>query len=105
MPVHEDDHARGRARFAAPPPLRDRADRGRARGRQAGAGADARAERLSGSAQGVAAGAVHGERLARPMVAVDTVLFAVIDGRLQTYLVELRRGRGRGRWAFPGGLV
>ena len=23
MPLHEDDHARGRARFAAPPPLRD----------------------------------------------------------------------------------
>jgi ADP-ribose pyrophosphatase YjhB (NUDIX family) len=46
-----------------------------------------------------------GERLARPMVAVDTVLFAIRDGRLQTYLVELRRGPGRGRWAFPGGLV
>ncbi|HWN57345.1 MAG TPA: NUDIX domain-containing protein, partial [Methylomirabilota bacterium] len=39
------------------------------------------------------------------MVAVDTVLFAINDTRLQTYLVELRRGPGRGRWAFPGGLV
>lgn len=39
------------------------------------------------------------------MVAVDTVLFAINEGRLQTYLVELRRGPGRGRWAFPGGLV
>jgi len=39
------------------------------------------------------------------MVAVDTVLFAIRDGRLQTYLVELRSGPGRGRWAFPGGLV
>ena len=39
------------------------------------------------------------------MVAVDTVLFAIKDGRLQTYLVELRRGPGRGKWAFPGGLV
>jgi 8-oxo-dGTP diphosphatase len=39
------------------------------------------------------------------MVAVDTVLFAVNEGRVQTYLVELRRGPGRGRWAFPGGLV
>jgi 8-oxo-dGTP diphosphatase len=39
------------------------------------------------------------------MVAVDTVLFAIMDGRLQTFLVELRRGPGRGRWAFPGGLV
>jgi 8-oxo-dGTP diphosphatase len=39
------------------------------------------------------------------MVAVDTVLFAINETRLQTYLVELRRGPGRGRWAFPGGLV
>ena len=39
------------------------------------------------------------------MVAVDTVLFAINGGRLQTYLVELRHGPGRGRWAFPGGLV
>jgi 8-oxo-dGTP diphosphatase len=39
------------------------------------------------------------------MVAVDTVLFAINQGRLQTYLVELRYGPGRGRWAFPGGLV
>jgi 8-oxo-dGTP diphosphatase len=47
----------------------------------------------------------RGARLARPMVAVDTVLFAINEGRLQTYLVELVRGTGRGRWAFPGGLV
>jgi 8-oxo-dGTP diphosphatase len=46
-----------------------------------------------------------GEKLARPMVAVDTVLFAVREDCLQTYLVELRRGPARGRWAFPGGLV
>jgi 8-oxo-dGTP diphosphatase len=39
------------------------------------------------------------------MVAVDTVLFAIHETRLQTYLVELRRGPSRGRWAFPGGLV
>ena len=39
------------------------------------------------------------------MVAVDSVLFAVKDGRLQTYLVELRRGPSKGKWAFPGGLV
>lgn len=43
--------------------------------------------------------------MARPLVAVDTVLFAITGGRLQTYLVELREGPGRGRWAFPGGLV
>src|SRR6202044_670612 len=101
MPIHEDDHARGNARFAEAPALRDRTDRGRARRREAGPGAHARAELLSANPQNVASG----EQLARPMVAVDTVLFAINDGRLQTYLVELRRGPGRGRWAFPGGLV
>ncbi|MGH7226256.1 MAG: NUDIX hydrolase, partial [Gemmataceae bacterium] len=45
-------------------------------------------------------------RLAQqPKVAVDTVLFAVREGRLQTYLVQLRRGPARGKWAFAGGLV
>jgi ADP-ribose pyrophosphatase YjhB (NUDIX family) len=42
---------------------------------------------------------------ARPKVAVDTVLFAIQNGMLKTYLVQLRRGPARGRWAFPGGLV
>ncbi len=41
----------------------------------------------------------------RPRVAVDTVLFAVDEGRLKTYLVQLKSGPLRGRWAFPGGLV
>jgi 8-oxo-dGTP diphosphatase len=41
----------------------------------------------------------------RPRVAVDTVLFAVDQGRLKTYLVQLKSGPLRGRWAFPGGLV
>jgi 8-oxo-dGTP diphosphatase len=44
-------------------------------------------------------------RLARPKVAVDTVLFAIDDNRLRAYLVQLRRGTLRGRWAFAGGLV
>ncbi|MGH7815522.1 MAG: NUDIX hydrolase [Candidatus Binataceae bacterium] len=44
-------------------------------------------------------------RPARPMVAVDTVLFALEQGRLRTWLVELSAGRMRGKWAFPGGLV
>src|SRR5260370_8080002 len=103
MPVHEDDHARGDARFSSPPALRNRTQRRSARGRQAVAREDARAERLSANAQQVGPGS--GERIARALVAVDTVLFAINDTRLQTYLVELRRGPGRGRWAFPGGLV
>ena len=41
-----------------------------------------------------------GEKLARPMVAVDTVLFAINEGRLQTYLVELRRGPVAGDGRF-----
>jgi 8-oxo-dGTP diphosphatase len=44
-------------------------------------------------------------RLARPKVAVDTVLFAVESGRLRCYLVQLTRGPLKDRWAFPGGLV
>src|SRR5579862_1253660 len=116
VPVHEDDHARGNPRFAPTPAVRNRSDRGRARGRETGAGTHARAEHLSANVQSGARAAAResmagtaarptDEELARPMVAVDTVLFAINDGRLQTYLVELRRGPGRGRWAFPGGLV
>ncbi|HVA77790.1 MAG TPA: NUDIX domain-containing protein [Candidatus Binataceae bacterium] len=44
-------------------------------------------------------------RVARPKVAVDTVLFAIQERKLKTYLVRLRRGPARGKWAFPGGLV
>src|SRR6266849_71769 len=44
-------------------------------------------------------------RLARPKVAVDTVIFAIEGGRLKCYLVELRRGTAAGKWAFSGGLV
>lgn len=45
------------------------------------------------------------QRAARPKVAVDIVLFAVEGGRLKCYLVQLKRGPAKGRWAFPGGLV
>ncbi len=49
---------------------------------------------------------LHRERhVARPKVAVDTVLFAIQQRKLKTYLVRLRRGPARGKWAFPGGLV
>ena len=43
--------------------------------------------------------------IARPKVAVDTVLFAIADGRLKCYLVQLIAGPAAGRWAFAGGLV
>jgi 8-oxo-dGTP diphosphatase len=44
-------------------------------------------------------------RHARPKVAVDTVLFAIDEGRIKSYLVRLKRGPVAGKWAFPGGLV
>jgi 8-oxo-dGTP diphosphatase len=44
-------------------------------------------------------------RLARPRIAVDTVLLAFERGRLQCYLVQLKSGAVAGQWAFPGGLV
>jgi 8-oxo-dGTP diphosphatase len=43
--------------------------------------------------------------IARPKVAVDTVLFAIEGDRLKCYLVQLTAGTAAGRWAFPGGLV
>src|ERR1700675_2963168 len=43
--------------------------------------------------------------IARPKVAVDTVLFAIEGDRLKCYLVQLRTGAAAGKWAFPGGLV
>src|SRR5206468_2279627 len=84
---------------------RNRTQRRGARGREAGTGADARTQRVNVAAAADVADGESERRLARPMVAVDSVLFAVKDGRLQTYLVELRRGPARGKWAFPGGLV
>lgn len=52
-----------------------------------------------------AAAAVKPARLARPKLAVDTVLFALEGGRLKSWLVQLTQGKVAGRWAFPGGLV
>lgn len=46
-----------------------------------------------------------GHRVERPKVAVDTVVFVVEGGQLKTYLVQLKAGTLRGKWAFPGGLV
>jgi 8-oxo-dGTP diphosphatase len=44
-------------------------------------------------------------RAARPKVAVDAVLFARSDGGVRSYLVPIKGGPLKGRWAFPGGLV
>lgn len=44
-------------------------------------------------------------RAARPKVAVDIVLFAIMHERPVCYLVQLGHGPSRGAWAFPGRLV
>lgn len=43
--------------------------------------------------------------IARPKVAVDTVLFAVGGRGLEYYLLQLAGGPNAGKWAFAGGLV
>src|SRR5260370_2968165 len=104
MPFHEDDHARWDARFATASALRNRTQRRSARGRAQGAREDARAERLSANAQAVGGGVSAGERIARPMVAVDTALFAIKDRPLQTYLVALPPRPLRRNRPFPAPL-
>lgn len=62
-------------------------------------------QRTTHSAEGAAQSPRAGHRYERPKVAVDTVLFVVDKGRLKNYLVQLKSGPLRGKWAFPGGLV
>jgi 8-oxo-dGTP diphosphatase len=52
-----------------------------------------------------AATAARPVKLARPLIAVDTVLLAFNHGSLKFYLVRLKGGPAAGEWAFPGGLV
>jgi len=47
----------------------------------------------------------NNNRHARPKVAVDTVLFARSDGGVRCYLIPVKGGPLKDRWAFPGGLV
>jgi 8-oxo-dGTP diphosphatase len=42
---------------------------------------------------------------AHALLAVDVVVFALVDGELRTRLVKIRDGPFAGGWAFPGGLV
>src|SRR5215472_9237226 len=42
---------------------------------------------------------------ARPKVAVDIVMFAASEDALKCYLIQLKQGPLRSKWAFPGGLV
>jgi len=41
----------------------------------------------------------------RPSVAVDVVIFTVVDAELRVLLVRRREPPFRGRWALPGGFV
>ena len=47
----------------------------------------------------------NNNRHARPKVAVDTVVFARSDGGVRCYLIPVKGGPLKDRWAFPGGLV
>ncbi len=41
----------------------------------------------------------------RPMVTVDTAVFAFCEGQAKLLLVQRRREPYQGRWALPGGFV
>ncbi len=40
-----------------------------------------------------------------PLLAVDTVVFSVVDGVLSALLIQINSGNYQGKWAIPGGLV
>ena len=44
-------------------------------------------------------------RRAHALLAVDVVVFALVERQLRTRLVKIRGGSFDGEWAFPGGLV
>lgn len=46
-----------------------------------------------------------GPAFASLMVAVDTLIFSVIDGRLKVLLIQIASGPYKGKWALPGGLI
>lgn len=40
-----------------------------------------------------------------PLLAVDTLIFSVLQGRLRVLLIQIASGPYKGKWALPGGLV
>ncbi len=49
--------------------------------------------------------ATHTYKHPHPAVAVDLVIFTIVDGALQVLLIERAREPHRGQWALPGGFV
>jgi len=49
--------------------------------------------------------ASHTYKHPHPAVAVDLVIFTIIDGRLNVLLIERGREPFKGHWALPGGFV
>ncbi|HEV56088.1 MAG TPA: NUDIX hydrolase [Phycisphaerales bacterium] len=41
----------------------------------------------------------------RPMLTVDAVVYALVDGRIKLLLIQRGKKPFKGRWAFPGGYL
>jgi len=41
----------------------------------------------------------------RPMVTVDAIVYAVVDGRISLVLIRRKSDPFKGLWAFPGGFI
>ena len=44
-------------------------------------------------------------KLRAPLVAVDTVVFSILDEKLHAVLIQINEGVYKNKWAVPGGLV
>ncbi len=45
------------------------------------------------------------ERQEHAIIAVDTVIFGIIDEKLHALLIQINKPELKGKWAFPGGLI
>lgn len=48
---------------------------------------------------------VKQDRAMNPLVAVDTLIFSVLRGKLRVLLIKIAGGPYQNKWALPGGLV
>lgn len=45
------------------------------------------------------------KKIKGPAVAVDTIVFSVVEGKLITLIIKIGSGPYKNKWALPGGLV